>query len=265
MFLGLGIVLYVAYLDEFGHVGPYVSHDDPKHNTHPVFGLGGLVLPYPEVRRFSTFFFQLKNRLLEFELNRSGLHPAKWEKKGSSLYTIQNIERYRELRQATFRLLNKIKKINGFSIYVGVEKRRTEQNHDSKRLYHSVLREAIKRIDQECEAKHSKFLLILDQQEENVMRAQIVETASIEMFGANSRTRLIEPPMQVESHLYQTVQCADWLCGIFGRLAYFECNPDGKPDHEQAERYFGGRVRAVSTRSSLRRLEPNSQEEYGGT
>lgn len=129
-------VLYVAYLDEFGHIGPYLSHDNPRHNSHPAFGLGGLVIPYPEIRHFSTYFFQLKNNLLSFELNQSRIHPAKWEKKGSSLYTIKNIERYRELRRTTFRLISRIKKINGFSIYVGVEKRRNQENHDSKRLYH---------------------------------------------------------------------------------------------------------------------------------
>lgn len=38
-------MLYIAYLNEFGrHIGPYISHDDPRHNTHPLFGLGGLVL-----------------------------------------------------------------------------------------------------------------------------------------------------------------------------------------------------------------------------
>jgi len=247
------VVLYIAYLDEFGHVGPYIAHDHPRHKTHPAFGLGGLVLPFPEIRRFSTYFFQLKNRLLGFELEKSGQHPAKWEKKGSALYTIKNIQKYSELRRATFRLLNKIGRTGGSGIYVGVEKRRTEQRHDSKRLYHSVLREIIKRIDQECEARESEFLLVLDEQEENVMRSQIVEIASIEMFGANSRTRLIEPPLQVESHLYQTVQCADWLCGIFGRVAFHECDPGARPDHEIVERYFGDRIRKVVTRSSLRR------------
>lgn len=244
-------MLYVVYLDEFGHIGPYIGHDDPRRNTHP----GGMVLPYPKVRQFSTFFFQLKNRLLELELERSCEHPAKWEKKGSSLYTNKNIAKYRELRQATNRLLKQIHKINGFGLYVGVEKRRTEQGHDSKKLYHSVLREVIKRIDQECEVRHSKCLLVLDQHEENVMRAQIVETASIEMFGVNARNRLIEPPMQVESHLYQTVQCADWLCGIFGRLAFHECDPESKPDNEIAERYLGSRIRNICTRSGLRRLK----------
>lgn len=249
-------MLYVAYLDEFGHVGPYVSHQDTRHNTHPVFGLGGIVLPYPAIRRFSTFFFQLKNRLLKFELHRSGVHPARWEKKGSSLYTVQNIQKYAELRRATNRLLNQLRAVDGYAVYVGVEKRRTAEGHDAKKLYHSVLREAIKRIDQECESRCASFLLVLDEQEENVMRGQIVETASVEMFGANSRSRLIEPAMQAESHLYQTVQCADWLCGIFGRLAYHECDPQGKPGNAVAEKYFGTRIRAACTRSSVRRLAP---------
>lgn len=93
-------MLYIAYLNEFGYVGPYIAHDEPRHKTCSVFGLGGLMLPFPEIRRFSTYFIQLKNRLLKFELERSGDHPAKWEKKSSALYTINNIEKYFELRQA---------------------------------------------------------------------------------------------------------------------------------------------------------------------
>lgn len=251
-------MLYIAYLDEFGHIGPFLNHDDPQHNTHPAFGLGGIVIPFSEIRRFSTFFFKLKNSLLEFELTKSGEHPAKWEKKGSSLFTIKNISKYRELRQAAFRLMNRIKAIGGFTIYVGVEKRRDCVRHDSKRLYGTVLKEIIKRIDQECAARNARFLLILDEHEENVMRRKIVETASIEMFGPNARTTLIEPPFQVESHLFQTVQCADWLCGILGRLAYFECEPNAKPENETAQRYFGVRLNALSIRSGIRKRSAGS-------
>lgn len=76
-----------------------------------------------------------------------------------------NVTKYRQLRQATFRLLNKVKASGGFIIYVGIEKERRVDGHDSKRLYHSVLREVIKCIDQECEQRDAKFMLILDQQE----------------------------------------------------------------------------------------------------
>lgn len=247
-------MFYVVYLDEFGHVGPYISHSHDKHRTHPVFGLGGFALPYEQVRPFSSFFFNLKKRLLAFEIERSGEHPAKWEKKGSALYTIKNIEKYRELRLATFRLLKKIQDLRGFVIYVGVEKRKSIATHDSKKLSLSVLREVIKRLDQEFLQRSSKFLLVLDEQEKNVMRGQTVETASIEMYGNSSRNCLIEAPMQVESHLYQTVQFADWLCGILGRLSFYECDPEGDPRNELADKYFRTRILEVATRSSIRRL-----------
>ena len=47
---------YFAYLDEFGHIGPYVSRQDPRHNDSPVFGLAGFVLPSEQVRGFGTWF-----------------------------------------------------------------------------------------------------------------------------------------------------------------------------------------------------------------
>ena len=126
---------YFAYLDEFGHVGPYVSRTDPRHNDSPVFGFAGLVLPVNEVRGFGTWFFQRKCALLRFELERSDQHPARWEKKGSSLYTVINVERYRELRTFTNRMLNKIHALGGFVLYVGVKKTDRPESHNPNRLY----------------------------------------------------------------------------------------------------------------------------------
>lgn len=37
---------YIAYLDEFGHIGPYTSNNHEKHNTHSVFGLIGRMAHY---------------------------------------------------------------------------------------------------------------------------------------------------------------------------------------------------------------------------
>ena len=71
-FLGVSIH-YIAYLDEFGHIGPFVSRQHPQHNTSPVFGLGGFVLPSSKVRAFATWFYQLKCNLLQFEIDRDGI------------------------------------------------------------------------------------------------------------------------------------------------------------------------------------------------
>ena len=90
---------YFAYLDEFGHIGPYASRTDPRYNESPVFGLAGFILPSEAVRDFGTWFFQRKCELLAFEIERSGQHPALWEKKGTRLYTVTNVSRYPELRK----------------------------------------------------------------------------------------------------------------------------------------------------------------------
>ena len=75
---------YIAYLDEFGHIGPYIGRDHHSHNDSPVFGLAGFILPLDEVRGFATWFFQRKCDLLDFEIKQAGEHPAVWEKKGST-------------------------------------------------------------------------------------------------------------------------------------------------------------------------------------
>lgn len=242
------------YLDEFGHIGPYLSPSHAKHNTHPVFGLAGVALPARSIREFSTFFFKLKNNLLKFEIDKSGIHPAKWEKKGSALYTTINVTKYRELRAATNRLLNKIKELNGFVFYVGIEKELDEEKHNSKNLYHAVMKEAIKRIDQELEYRSKKGLIIIDQTEKNVMRAEIVEKTSIAIYSSHDpRKSIVEPPIEAESHLYQGLQCADWLCGLVGRLSRYQI--ESTLGYEIFEKYFDRRVKEVVTRSSIRRIK----------
>lgn len=52
--------MLIAFMDEFGHIGPFAGRQDPKHNTSPVFGIGGIVLPANEVRNFSVWFYKQK-------------------------------------------------------------------------------------------------------------------------------------------------------------------------------------------------------------
>jgi len=245
--------LYFAYLDEFGHIGPYLGRADAHHKTSPVFGLGGLVLPYAEVRAFATWFYRLKCRLLDFEIRNSGLPAHQWEKKGSALFTSKNVLRYPELRKAAFRLMNRILRVGGTILYVGVEKRRDLAHHDSKKLYATVLREGIKRLDQFCLGNRSKFFLILDEQREVGFRAEIVSEASRQMFGQNPRIGLIEPPIHAESHLFQTLQCADWLCGLIGRVSNYHVEPDAFPDLVWTQDFFAARLRHAAPTSGIRK------------
>ena len=244
---------YFAYLDEFGHVGPYVARTDPKYRTSPVFGLAGFVLPVDEVRGFGTWCYQRKYELLSFEINRSGKHPAEWEKKGSSLYTVTNVCSYPELRRFTNRLLNKIKTLGGFVFYVGIQKTASPGEHNPNRLYARVFLEAIKRIDQFCAEECNSpenFVLILD---EHSQRPALVAQAAQSMYARTERRRhLIEPPFHVESHLYQTLQAADWIAGLVGRLGAIWAEPAVWPENEVFRRYFEHRINRVSHRSGIR-------------
>jgi hypothetical protein len=248
---------YIAYLDEFGHIGPFVSRDHPKHNTSPVFGLGGFVLPSSNVRAFATWFYQLKCNLLRFEIDRDGIPAYQWEKKGAALYTTTNVLKYRELRQATFRLMNRIERDGGMVFYVGLQKTHRPELNNSKRLYRAVLRESIKRIDQFCTVRHAHFQIILDElKSQEDFRAQIVAEASIQMFGEARAITMIEPPIQAESHLFQTLQCADWLCGLIGRVGCHLVMPEAYPDLDWAAKYFIHRLKRVAPTSGIRRDRP---------
>ena len=244
---------YFAYLDEFGHIGPYVSRQDPKHNDSPVFGLAGFILPSEQVRGFGTWFFQRKCELLAFEIDRGGKHPAQWEKKGSSLYTVTNVTRYVELRKFTNRLFNKIATLRGFIFYVGIKKTAPPDTHNPIGLYMRVFLEAIKRLDGFCEADGpppANFVLILDEHDQ---RSALITAAARSMYAQHEQRRhLIEPPFHVESHRYQTLQAADWIAGLVGRLGATWADPLAYPENEVFRRYFAGRLNRISRRSGIR-------------
>lgn len=245
-------MLYIVYLDEFGHIGPYISKDHPRHNDSPVFGLSGLILPATEVRSFGTWFFNRKNALLQWEIDESGTHPAHWEKKGSSLYTVKNINKYPELKQFTSRFFNKITRCGGHVFYVGLEKQRTDVGYDSNNIYYRVLRETIKRLHDFCmeDCKDAQFMMIMD---EHALRAELLTRASQSMYQPDDpKTSLIEPPFQVESHRYQTLQAADWISGLVGRLGAYWYAPTEYPDNDVFEKYFKTRITQAATRSSIR-------------
>ena len=244
---------YVVYLDEFGHIGPYISRTDPRHNDSPVFGLAGFALPIGNARGFGTWFFKRKQELLAFEIARSGKHPAVWEKKGASLYTVANVTKYVELRRFTFRLFKKIDSLGGFLFHVGGTKPLSPEEHNPNQVYRFVLREAIKRLNQHCEEDcnpHENFILIID---EHAQRDALITEAAVAMYNPNEPRRyLIEPPFQVESHRYQTMQAADWIAGLVGRLGAVWKVPAEYPENQIFRTYFEDRFNQTSVRSGIR-------------
>jgi len=242
-------VHYVVYLDEFGHVGPFLSRDHAQYKTSPVFGFGGFLLPADAVREFAIYFYRLKCRLLRFELDRQDQPAHRWEKKGAQLYTVQNVSRYKELRVSTGRLLSQIRKSGGYVVYAGECKSVEAHAHRAADLFKRQLLRLIRIADHFCRARNATFLVMLDEQQAgNLWRERNMEACTHAMFeDENEKCRaMIEPPIQGESHLFQTLQCADWICGLMGRLHAYETAPDQYEDWAIFHGYFDARMREAT-------------------
>ena len=147
-------------------------------------------------------------------------------------------------RNFTNRLFNKIDKLDGFVFYVGSSKKDVPSKHEANQIYKYAIREAIKRLDQHFTASvpQKNFLLTLDEHDQ---RSALITEASIVMYGKESRSKLVEPPFQVESHRYQTMQAADWIAGLVGRLGAIWKSPTEYEENEVFRTYFEQRLAKV--------------------
>jgi Protein of unknown function (DUF3800) len=105
------------------------------------------MLPAEQVREFAIYFYQLKCRLLAYDIKQSnpGKLPAhQWEKKGAAVYTITNVAKYRELRNATNRLLNHIENVGGHIFYTGEHKTVIPEEHNSTDTFERQLVQTIR-------------------------------------------------------------------------------------------------------------------------
>lgn len=242
-----------AFLDEFGHSGPYFSAHHPRFNTSPVFGLAGCLLPDHAVRNFASFFIQRKTELLAPEIERSGKNAYEWEKKGTNFFTARSIVRYPAVRNVMFRIIRHIDLKGGRLFYYGREKIREREGLNSNGLYKTVFSNAIRRIDHYCETVGENFVVVMDQ---NSVRRELLETAAKTMYGSAPARRMASPPFEVESHLNQNIQAADWIATIAGRLWSRELDPEGFAHLEPYARYFDARFHQNCVESEVMRRRP---------
>jgi hypothetical protein len=178
-------------------------------------------------------------------------------KKGTELFTTRNIKQYKALKSAGSRIVNQIYKRDGRLFYYGRHKYQTADKSNASGLYSTVLAHSVRSIDRFCEQQDEQFMMILDQHSD---RIKLLETAAKTMFGSEPARKLIEPPFQVESHLYQTVQAADWLATWIGRLMAYRVLPNQFVGWSWAETHIGTKVDAYSTHSTLWRPRPQPQQ-----
>ena len=240
--------LYLVFLDEFGHIGPFKSRNDPRYNQSPVFGLAGYIIPHRNARSFATWFYQLKENVLSRELRQITVHPATWEKKGTDLFTTKSVKKHKKLLETASRIANKIYKLDGRFFYYGREKYLSPEQSHPTGLYTTILSHTIRQTDRYVAAQKSQYMMILDQHQD---RINLLATAAKTMFGDEPARTLIEPPFHVESHLYQTIQAADWIACLIGRSLAYQVSTTEYADWEWANTLFLSKINDYSTHSSL--------------
>lgn len=237
-----------VYLDEFGHIGPYMSRTAAKYNESPVFGIAGFILPESHIRPFATKFLQLKEHLFETEIKKAGVHSALWEKKGTEIFTAKLVARYPHFRSTGFRLINDIRNCGGKIFYYGREKivGRTDLNPTG--LYTTIISHAIRQLERYSEENNTTFIMIVDQ---HSAKRQLLVTASKTMYGAEPARHMLSPPFEVVSHLNQNIQAADCIATIVGRLWAYELRRAEFADHDRFYLYFWQRVHQVCSHSTV--------------
>ncbi len=245
---GAPVRTYFVYLDEFGHIGPYMGRVAKRYNESPVFGLAGIILPAEAIRPFATKFLQLKQYIFPGEIARSGVHASQWEKKGSEIFTAKLLARYPHFRSTGFRLINYIRDCGGKVFYYGREKIIDSTNVNSIGLYTTVLAKTIRQLENFSSDTKSNFVMVVD---EHSARKQLLATASKTMYGANPARHMLSPPFEVESYINQNIQAADWVATIVGRLWAYELSQTEYADHENFKKYFWQRLHQVVSHSTV--------------
>ncbi len=189
--------------------------------------------------------------MLKEEITRSGKQSYEWEKKGTNLFTANSINKYPAIRQVMFRILNEIRQKDGKVFYNGREKiREGIENLNATGFYKTIFSNAIKRIDNYCDSIDQNFVIVID---ENSARRELLVTAAKTMFGNDPARRMISPPFEVESHLNQNIQAADWIASVTGRLWNYQLDQNSYSEYQPYTKYFWNRLNSVSTHSTVMR------------
>lgn len=214
--------MLVAYLDEFGHIGPYIP-DSKKYRHHPIFGYGGFIIPAEGIRSFGATFERLKDQHFGSEIAAANAHPRRWEKKGSELFSDGNwSSNGRSVRRHVRHLAKELRVADGgFFFYgevkpEGAEKVTGVSSADRSR---STLKSTIRHLANYAEWRNDTIMILMDQVN-NSERSEAISSMASFIYSKDTpenTRRVVEVPMQIESIRYGAMQFADWYCALLSR------------------------------------------------
>lgn len=223
--------MLLAYIDEVGETGAFVSRSHSRFNTSPAFGYAGFIVPAHQARNFGSIYDHQKKSLFSREL-RETQNPAHWERKGSDFFRPETPRiAPQNLRVFDF-LVRSLVQLEGKLFYYCDEKPlgTPKQTKLEPELRESdAMRETLNRIARYADNQGEHVMVIIDQINEKTRSQRLPNMYGHILARAGSyqeMKRIIEPPMHVDSQLSANIQFADWVAACVTRAIDFQLIED---------------------------------------
>lgn len=151
--------------------------------------------------------------------------PAPVGEKGAEIFTTGSYERYPERVDFITDLAEYATRLGGRLFFYGEVKplgSPAESGETAAVRTKKALTETVRRLCDYAESRGEDLLVVLD--EGGPMPREEAITAMAQFIYSSpdpKMKRILEVPMQLESHRYGSMQYADWLCAVLSRAVHF--------------------------------------------
>lgn len=247
--------MLLAYLDEVGEPGPFVSKSHPKYNTSSAFGYAGFIIPDQYAVDFSAYVAKVKRDVF---LAPSDSEQNLWERKGAQIFRPGTVDRFPyQLRAFNAMVGRLVSEYQGRLFYYVDEKHigtPKQTNWDSENVEVHALTESLNRIARFADSKESNVLVMMDQVNEKTRMARIHQMYGHiygRMKSFKEMGRLVESPMHVDSLLSNSIQFADWVASFTGRAIDYQLIEDSAHYWVTDSQLFRNLIRSFTFESKL--------------
>ena len=235
--------MLIAYIDEVGEAGAFISKDHRRFNISPVFGYAGFVVPEQHVHALSRDVAITKQRfhslLCGANQEEYDKYTPTWERKGADLLSKHAMARAGRQEVDELRaLLSRISGTYGGKLFYFVREKPigspaqvwgkdTGNSWEAQREERTLecLGEAINRLCRHAEHEDENILLFQDMINEK-QRFQQVRRSYAHIYSRikehQEMLRILEAPAYIDSELSTNIQCADWVAALIGRACDYQ-------------------------------------------
>lgn len=245
--------MLLAYIDEIGEPGAFVSKADPRFSTSPAFGYAGFVISEGAARDVSRQFTIEKRRLFKSEI-ATAADPGKWERKGADVFRPRTPVSHPQYLRVFRAMVSALRRTGGKLFYYADEKpigTPKQTSLDVAQREQRAMRETLNRLCTHADSVDQNLLVMIDQINEADRAKRLPNMYGHILSRATERQemlRIVEPPMHVDSVLSSNIQFADWIAAAVSRAIDYQLIEDTR--YDWVPREFGVPFRGALTHES---------------